>query len=393
MPRARRKVYKLSASEMNMGDKYQENTLYFKMAPTAASSVTIEAVDGSAYKDIRSGSIPLTGEYIRYPAYAPTWEGHGQYSAWEDFEHVDAGSRADKSLKNLFPDGESKYSSALTPRFGSNVNGVQLSQLSDKGKDELALYVAQRGVVVFRDQDLRDKPIKETLEFSDYFGRAHIHPTSGAPKGYPEIHLVYRQKGGDEQEQFYKSHTSSVAWHSDVTYEKQPPGTTFLAILDGPPSGGDTVFSDTEEAYNRLSPEFQKRLHGLRALHSAVAQASAATNRGGVVRRDPVETWHPIVRTHPVTGKKALFVNPQFTRRIEGLKVEESDYLLNFLYDHIARSIDLHVRAKWEDGTVVVWDNRRAVHSALLDFDSDHTRHAFRLTPQAERPFETEWTR
>jgi hypothetical protein len=96
-----------------------------------------------------------------------------------------------------------------------------------------------------------------------------------------------------------------------VSYEQQPPGTTFLYILDKPSTGGDTLFVNAAEAYNRLSPLFQQRLHGLRATHSAVEQANASLARGGIKRREPVVNEHPIVRTHPVTGEKALYVNPQ----------------------------------------------------------------------------------
>ena len=142
-------------------------------------------------------------------------------------------------------------------------------------------------------------------------------------------------------------------------------------------------------AYQRLSPEFQKRLHGLKAVHSGHEQAAAALARKSIVRREPVSNVHPIVRTHPVTGEKALYVNPQFTRRIVGFKKEESDYLLKFLYDHIALGADLQARVKWEKGTVVVWDNRVTAHSAILDWQDGQRRHLARLTPQAERPYET----
>lgn len=98
---------------------------------------------------------------------------------------------------------------------------------------------------------------------------------------------------------------------------------------------------------------------------------------------------HPLVRTHPATGEKALYVNPQFTRYIVGFKQEESDYLLKFLYDHIALSADIQARVRWQPGTVVVWDNRVTAHTALLDWDDGQRRHIARITPQAERPYET----
>lgn len=216
---------------------------------------------------------------------------------------------------------------------------------------------------------------------------------------------MHRGAGEQGHKAFFEARTSSVAWHSDVSYEQQPPGTTFLYILDGPDTGGDTLFVDAAQAYNRLSPLFQERLHGLQATHSGVEQVNAAAARGGIKRREPVINNHPIVRTHPGTGEKALYVNPQckpqllhiknhtltnvVTRRIVGLKAEESDALLKFLYDHLAYGADFQVRVKWEAGTVVVWDNRVTQHSAVVDWENGQRRHLARVTPQAERPYET----
>lgn len=123
---------------------------------------------------------------------------------------------------------------------------------------------------------------------------------------------MHRSASDTTAQDYYEERTNSITWHSDVTYEMQPPSTTFLYILDGPVAGGDTLFCNMAVAYRRLSPEFQKRLHGLQAVHSGHEQAEAALARGSIVRRDPVSNIHPIVRTHPVTGEKALFVNPQF---------------------------------------------------------------------------------
>lgn len=188
---------------------------------------------------------------------------------------------------------------------------MQLSTLSNAGKDQLARLVAERKVVAFRGQDFADLPIQQALDYGGYFGRHHIHPTSGSPEGFPEVHLVHRGAGDSGAEEFFKKRTSSVAWHSDVSYEQQPPGTTFLYILDKPETGGDTLFVDAVEAYNRLSPLFQQRLHGLKATHSGIEQVNASAARGGVKRREPVVNEHPIIRTHPITGQKAIYVNPQ----------------------------------------------------------------------------------
>jgi sulfonate dioxygenase len=342
---------------------------------------------------------------LRFPDYAPTYNPAQKYAPLEVYDFKDPGLLADENLVNLFPKGLPQeeadqrasvgdqlikfgYSvKEISPKFGSEVRGVQLSQLSDEGKNDLARFVAERGVVVFRDQDLRELPIEQALKIASYFGRHHIHPTSGSPKDFPEVHLVYVDK---KNQRVFRNQdrVSSVSWHSDVTYEKQPPGTTFLGILELPVSGGDTAFTNTEEVYNRLSPEFRKRLEGLKAVHSAEEQAEFSRQRGGVVRREPVKTAHPIVRQHPVTKRKSLFVNPQFTRYVEGYKKEESENLLNFLYSLIGNAHEAQIRAKWEDGTVVVWDNRRTVHSALGDWDGEQKRHLFRFTPQADVPTE-----
>jgi len=162
-----------------------------------------------------------------------------------------------------------------------------------------------------------------------------------------------------------------------------------MYVLDTPKVGGDTIFSDQVALYNRLSPEFKKRLYGMRALHSSLAQADYNLKKGGIVRREPVETIHPVVRTHPATGEKALFVNKQFTRRIIDLKQEESDFLLGFFFHQMAYNADHQCRVNWKPGTVVVWDNRVTAHTAILDWNTRERRHLARITPQAERPFET----
>lgn len=184
----------------------------------------------------------------------------------------------------------------------------------------MALLVAQRKVVAFRDQDFADLPIQEALDWGSYFGRHHIHPTSGNPEGYPEVHLVHKHGNNSEFEAFLANRNSTVSWHSDVTYEKQPPGTTFLYLFDTPEVGGDTSFVNHVEAYNRLSPALKERLHGLKAVHSGFEQAEFSRGRGGVVRREPVQSEHPLVRTHPITGEKGLFVNG-------GCKYFESSFL------------------------------------------------------------------
>ncbi|KAK1759184.1 hypothetical protein QBC47DRAFT_293151 [Echria macrotheca] len=371
------------------------------MAPSAVEIVVPEVTPAkylahkSVYKDLASTTYDPEAEQgkkngfaaAKYPHYLPTWNPEQKYPPLEPFEHYEHGKDADTSFPNLLPAGTTV--THLTPTIGTEVRGIQLTSLDSHGKDELARLVAERKVVAFRGQDFADLPIEKALEFGAYFGRHHIHPTSGSPEGFPEIHLVHRGAGDNSVDQYFANRTSSVAWHSDVSYEQQPPGTTFLYILDKPETGGDTLFVDAAEAYNRLSPLFRERLHGLKATHSGIEQVNASAARGSIKRREPVVNEHPIIRTHPATGEKAIYVNPQFTRDIVGLKKEESDAILKFLYDHLAYGADFQARVKWEEGTVVVWDNRVTQHSALIDWKNGQRRHLARITPQAERPYET----
>lgn len=174
-------------------------------------------------------------------------------------------------------------------------------------------------------------------------------------------------------------------WHSDFSFELQPPGLTTFFLLAQPKTGGDTLYSSQVKNFETLSPVMQGFLRTLKATHSGFD--SLRSTKGGALRREPIETVHPVVRRHPVTGDEALYVNKQFTRRIVGMKKEESDLLLNFLYDHIAKSGDHQARIKWEPFSMVLWDNRVTAHSAISDYwQQKARRHGARITPQAERP-------
>ncbi|KAF5326358.1 hypothetical protein D9611_000928 [Ephemerocybe angulata] len=320
-----------------------------------------------------------------HPAYLPHFDSSEKFPPTELFEFSDPGLRANPAKPNLLT--ENTTLKHISPYLGTEVRGVQIYQLSKEGLDELALFVAERKVVIFRDQDFKDLGPERQIELARHFGPIQRHPTSGNVKGFPEFHVVYRDPEYDYFKEYITNERSNyTSWHSDVAYEKQPPGTTFFFILDQPDVGGDTLFASQVEAYNRLSDEFKKLLEGLKIVHSAVEQAEGSRKRGGPVRREPIETEHPIVRVHPVTGEKALYVNAVFGRRVSGFKKEESDALLGFLYDHIAKGADFQIRATYEPGTVVVWDNRLTVHSATPDFKAEFRRHAVRLTPQAEVP-------
>lgn len=289
------------------------------------------------------------------------------YEPLEEFTHVDPGLAAlnDPTPRSFLEGGAVDD---LSPEFGSEVQGIQLSRLDDRGRQQLARYVAERGVVAFRDQDFIDQdPEWQIRNWGAFFGRNHIHPTSGQPKGFPELHLVFREWGNEENTEYrFANRVSTVGWHSDVTYEKQPPGLTALFLYDSPVTGGDTAFVSQRLAYERLSPSFREYLETLKVVHSGFEQANYSRERAEklgkgatytTVRRDPVKNEHPLVRRHPVTGAKSIFVNRGFCRNIVGLRHEESTSILNFLYDVIEKSADIQVRVRWRPRTVVLWDS------------------------------------
>ncbi|CAM0138526.1 hypothetical protein VKS41_007142 [Umbelopsis sp. WA50703] len=326
-------------------------------------------------------SLPIVD--IDDPQY-PNFQEDTKYPPIPEFEVVDRGHNADPKKEALLSAATKIIE--LTPHIGSEIHGLQLNKLTDKQKDELALLVAERGVVFFRDQDIN---IHEQLELGRYYGPLHIHPTSGQPKDLPEVHVVFldNKERTTKRQEYLVGRSNGDFWHTDVSYEKQPPGLTTLKIDTLPPVGGDTLWASGYLAYEKLSPPIQKLIENLEAVHTAHDQANASAKAGGPVRREPIESIHPVVRTHPVTKRKALYVNPVFTRRIVGLTQRESNTILQLLYDHIAGGYDFTVRFKWEKNSVAVWDNRVTVHNAIFDYTKVGRRHGLRVTPQAEKPY------
>ena len=199
-------------------------------------------------------------------------------------------------------------------------------------------------------------------------------------EGHPEI-LTIRGDGKSKQ-------VAGQHWHSDVSCDEEPPKGSILHLHEVPVPGGDTMFASMYAAYDALSDTMKAFLDGKQAWHeSEHVHGKRYGHKGGM--RDGEEnlypkSLHPIVRTHPVTGRKALFVNCNFTTRIEGLKQNESDAILGMLYRHI-ETPEFHCRFPWRDNSVAFWDNRCAQHKALWDY-YPKTRHGYRVTVQGDRP-------
>lgn len=257
----------------------------------------------------------------------------------------------------------------LAPACGALISGLDLSRpLSDEHVDRLSRVLAERGVLVFRDQQMSPA---EQKRLGSRFGRLHLHPAwPRLVEGHPEVMEIY----ADEN-------TKRIAgedWHSDVSCDPSPPIGTILQMLEVPPSGGDTLFANMAAAFEALSPALQRFLEGLTALHDG-EQAYRGRYEGV---QDEGQSYpqaeHPVIRTHPVSGEKVLYVNRIFTTRILELSPAESDWMLRMLFEHIARP-EFQCRLQWSVGTVAFWDNRSAQHYALWDY-FPHRRRGWRVT-------------
>ena len=264
----------------------------------------------------------------------------------------------------------------LTPTIGAEVFGVDLGQdLSNHQFTEVHDALMDNLVIFFRDQKMTPAAQKN---FGQRFGNLHVHPN--APQlisEHPEI-LVIK---ADET----SKRVAGEDWHSDVSCDPEPPMGSILYIKEVPASGGgDTMFANMYAAYEGLSEPMKQLLDGCTAIHdSAKAHAyrMRATDRGDM--QFP-SAEHPVVRTHPVTGRKLLFVNRGFTTRIPQLKRHESDAVLEMLYRHI-ETPEFHCRFKWQPGSVAFWDNRAAQHHALWDYYPER-RYGHRVTICGDKP-------
>lgn len=305
---------------------------------------------------------------------------------WEPLLEVpyhDRGTNGDPQFTYLLSDATDVFD--YNPKIGTEIHGVNLAKLTDAQKDDLARLVSMRGVVFFRNQT--DLDIDAQRELGQYFGKLHKHATTSVPRrgDLDDVHVVYTdEKSKDQRANF----APTFLWHSDVTYEIQPPSYTSLKVLTGPPrgGGGDTLWASQYAVYDLLSPGMQKYLEGLEALHSAQIQADGSIALGRTVRREPVVTKHPLIRTHPVTGWKSVFFNPGFVTDIVGIPKAEASAIIHYLNELITTTQEIHVRFQWQKNDVAFWDNRICNHSASYGF-APHRRHAVRVAACAERPY------
>ena len=246
----------------------------------------------------------------------------------------------------------------LTESLGTVLSNIQLSTLTPTQLDELALLVSTRGVVFFRNQDLTTE--QQVALFSHY-GTLDKHPAQKDQK-----HVIIRGSREDHREIAKYTPWPSGDFHADTSFEINPPSYSMLRMEEHPPVGGDTAWVSTYGLYDALSTVMQRFIDGLHAVHTSRLQYDTIIDLWGVgPNRPPVDSHHPAVRTHPVTGLKALNVNPGFVTGFAELKKVESDKLLDFFAYHIHSADDHAVRWKWEVGSVAMWDNRCTNHRAI----------------------------
>lgn len=368
---------------------------YAKTVKPGGPGSWLEKLPDPARKRFEKYGIDLSKGYPKVPApeSIPKFVDEAYEIRNREYPFVDRGKGADPEKRALF--GAAKQVIHLTKHVGTEIVGLQLSELTNQQRDELALLIAERIVVFFRNQDL--SPQKQ-LELGDYWGQVEVH--AQVPRvpdaldgtllgGITVIWQDYAKEFFGLPLTFKNLKHGNSQWHTDLVHEFQPAGITHLHNDTIPDVGGDTVWASGYAAYDKLSPAFQAFLDGKTAIYRSAHQY--------VDREQPlrgpkhIEREHPLVRTHPATGWKYLFVNRSMTVRIVGLQPEESRLVLDYLFSLFETNLDIQVRFNWRLesglGTLALWDNRISQHNAVWDHEGQEPRHGTRVTLLAEKPY------
>ncbi|WP_099039886.1 TauD/TfdA dioxygenase family protein [Mycobacterium neglectum] len=271
---------------------------------------------------------------------------------------------------------------------GAEISGVDLTEpLHDDHVAEIRAALLKWKVVFFRDQFISHD---DHLRFARAFGApTPAHPLFDAipDPEYPTIYPIFRDRFKARFRGIGGNSFDKPNWHADVTAAVNPPAASILRAEVIPPYGGDTQWSNTVAAYEGLSEPLRGLADGLRAVHrfSPPDGATATEDYQRRVNSRPLLTEHPVVRVHPETGEKALYVNPGFTSHIVDVSPHESRRLLGLFYDELARP-EYTVRFKWAPGSIAFWDNRSTVHLAPSDLTTDHDRRLYRVTLVGDVP-------
>ena len=267
----------------------------------------------------------------------------------------------------------------LTPNVGAEIRGADLRKpLGRESVRTIEQALLDHGVIFFRDQDIT---AEQQLAFARQFGEISIPPFTPKYGTHPELIIL---------DQVTPKGEGADNWHSDNTFMAEPPMGSILKAEKLPPLGGDTCFASMYAAYEALSAPLRTLVDSLQAVHDLTRPLQKAIDSGHSTAKleevqkewPPVE--HPIVRTHPVTGRKALFVNGNSTTRIVGLSERENALLLPFLIDHV-RSPEFQCRFRWQVHSIAFWDNRSVQHFAVPDYTERRVMQ--RVTLAGDRPY------
>lgn len=264
----------------------------------------------------------------------------------------------------------------IAAALGAEIHGVDLSEpLDDATIKEIRSAWLEHQVLFLRNQDI---DVEQHKAYARRFGDLHVHPVlqQMRDQGHPEVVVL---------ESSAERPYVAAGWHSDVTFEREPPMGSILRAAEVPAVGGDTVWASMYAAYEGLSDSMQRMLSELRAVHSGAGFRRIGTEEQVAELEQNETTTHPVIRTHPETGRKTIFVNSGFTRHIEEMKPKESAALLSFLYDHLS-SPDFTCRFHWRTNSIAMWDNRCTQHRVLAD-NLAGRRRMERVTLKGDKPF------
>ena len=247
------------------------------------------------------------------------------------------------------------------PNIGAIIKGIDLSKkISDYELNFIKDSFYKFQVLFFQEQ--AEISPENQIILGKYFGELHIHPAAPKMKNYPEIFEIHTHKDS-------KISNGAEDFHSDVSCDAEPPLGTMLQLHILPDYGGDTMFANMYMAYDTLSDKMKIFLGDLNAVHESEHFYKDRYENNDVKDKNKKypSAIHPIVRTHPITKKKALYVNKFFTTRVEGLNIEESKLILNFLFQHCEKT-DFQIRYRWNENDMAFWDNRCTLHKAIWDY-------------------------
>lgn len=274
----------------------------------------------------------------------------------------------------------------LSVHIGAEIDGVDLTRpLTPPAVQDIRAALLQWKVVFFRGQHLNHQ---QHIDFARQFGELTPgHVVFGGDEQYPEIYSVAKHRKANRYQGQALIRPWS-GWHADITAAINPPASSILRGDIVPPYGGDTQWTNLVAAYNALSPTLRGFIDQLRGIHrfTSPAGAQASTVYNELVSRQNLVSEHPLVRIHPETNERVLYVSPSFLKSVVGLTPRESQQLLELLWEHAVRS-EFTVRFKWEPGSIAFWDNRSTVHLAPSDiFDVDFDRQFYRVTHVGDVP-------